>query len=145
MEDLISRQAVKEQMIKYGFHAPDMTVTEFVEDLLPSVQPKQKIDMVGHYKVITLCGSTRFKDIFLEIAKELTLQGYIVLMPMVFGHAGDIFTDDQKAMLDNMHKRKINMSDEIYVINKDGYIGSSTKSEIRYAQMQGKPVKYMEE
>lgn len=48
-------------------------------------------------------------------------------------------------MLDDMHKRKIDMADEIYVINKDGYIGSSTRSEIQYAKDTGKKIKYMEE
>lgn len=41
-EDAVSRQSVKDGMIKYGFHAPDMTVTEFVEDMLPSVMPTQR-------------------------------------------------------------------------------------------------------
>ena len=48
-------------------------------------------------------------------------------------------------MLDDMHKRKIDMADEIFVINVDGYVGSSTKSEIEYAIRSGKPVRYLEE
>ena len=67
--------------------------------------------MVGKYRVVTLCGSTRFKD---------------------------------EEMLDDMHKRKIDMADEIYVINVGGYIGSSTRSEIEYARAHGKPVRYLE-
>ena len=50
-----------------------------------------------------------------------------------------------KEMLDDMHKRKIDMADEIFVINVDSYIGSSTRSEIEYAQATGKPVCYLEE
>lgn len=103
--------------------------------------------MVGKYKVVTLCGSTRFKDIFMEIQKRLTLQGYIVISVGLFGHAGDeeVWTDGIKEMLDDMHKRKIDMADEIFVINVDGYIGSSTRSEIEYARKTGKPVRYLEE
>ena len=103
--------------------------------------------MVGKYKVVTLCGSTRFKDIFMEIQKRLTLQGYIVISVGLFGHAGDeeVWTEGIKEMLDDMHKRKIDMADEIFVINVDGYIGSSTWSEIEYARKTGKPVRYLEE
>ena len=103
--------------------------------------------MVGKYKVVTLCGSTRFKDTFMEIQKHLTLQGYIVISVGLFGHAGDeeVWTEGTKEMLDDMHKRKIDMADEIFVINVDGYIGSSTRSEIEYARKTGKPVRYLEE
>lgn len=99
--------------------------------------------MVGKYKVITLCGSTRFKNEFMEVQKELTLMGYIVISVGLFGHSGDIITDEQKVMLDDMHKQKINMADEIFVINKGGYIGDSTKSEIEYAEKAKKPIRYL--
>lgn len=102
--------------------------------------------MVGKYKVITLCGSTRFKDEFLREQKRLTLEGNIVISVGLFGHSGDteVWNENTKEMLDDMHKRKIDMADEIFVINKDGYIGSSTKSEIAYATEHGKKVNYME-
>ena len=103
--------------------------------------------MVGKYKVITLCGSTRFKDQFIEAQKDLTLKGNIVITVGLFGHFGDseALNDEVKAMLDDIHKRKIDMSDEIFVINVGGYIGNSTKSEIEYAKAHGKEVKYLEE
>ena len=103
--------------------------------------------MVGKYKVITLCGSTRFKDQFIEAQKDLTLKGNIVITVGLFGHSGDseALNDEVKAMLDDIHKRKIDMSDEIFVINVGGYIGSSTKSEREYAKAHGKEVKYLEE
>lgn len=110
--------------------------------------------MVGKYKVITLCGSTRFKDAFMEAQKRLTLEGNIVISVGLFGHSGDKEVWDgmdegtlskTKEMLDDMHKRKIDMADEIYVINVDGYIGESTKSEIEYAETTGKRVNYLEE
>lgn len=101
--------------------------------------------MVGIYKVITLCGSTKFKDAFVEQQKRLTLDGNIVISVGCFGHSGDIFTDQQKVMLDDMHKRKIDMADEIFVIDVNGYIGNSTKSEIEYAKTTGKKVNYYTE
>jgi len=103
--------------------------------------------MVGPYKVITLCGSTRFKDAFLAAQKRLTLAGNIVISVGLFGHSGDseAMGAETKAMLDDMHKRKIDMADEIYVINVGGYIGSSTKSEIEYAKANGKGIRYLED
>ena len=102
--------------------------------------------MVGQYKVITLCGSTRFKDEFIDAQKRLTLAGNIVISVGLFGHSGDDEAMDAatKAMLDDMHKRKIDMADEIYVINVGGYIGSSTRSEIEYAHATNKVVRYLE-
>ena len=89
--------------------------------------------MIGNYKVITLCGSTKFKNEFIEENKRLTLEGNIVISVGCFGHSGDVFTDEQKVLLDDIHKRKIDMADAIYVIDVNGYIGNSTKSEIEYA------------
>ena len=109
--------------------------------------------MVGNYKVITLCGSTRFKNEFMEAQKRLTLQGNIVISVGLFGHSGDQEVWENmdegtltktKEMLDDMHKRKIDMADGIYVINVGGYIGDSTRSEIEYAIAHGKTVEYLE-
>ena len=102
--------------------------------------------MVGKFRVVTLCGSTRFKDAFMEAQKRLTLEGNIVISVGLFGHSGDneVWTEWTKEMLDNMHKRKIDMSDGIYVINVGGYIGESTRSEIDYAIRNGKTVEYLE-
>lgn len=99
------------------------------------------------FNVITLCGSTKFKEEFMKIQKELTLQGNIVISVGMFGHSGDdeAFEDSTKEMLDDMHKRKIDMAHEIFVVNKNGYVGSSTKSEIAYAKSMGKPVRFLEE
>lgn len=99
--------------------------------------------MMGGYKVITLCGSTRFKDLFEQVNKDLTLQGNIVISVGCFGHSGDVITDEQKIMLDELHKRKIDIADEIFVINPNGYIGKSTLSEIEYATQKGKIIHYL--
>lgn len=109
--------------------------------------------MVEKYPVITLCGSTRFKDEFMEAQKRLTLGGNIVISVGLFGHTGDqeVWENmeegtltDTKEMIDDMHKRKIDMADGIYVINVGGYIGESTISEIEYAKKHGKTVTYLE-
>ncbi|RXZ78320.1 hypothetical protein EBB07_28675 [Paenibacillaceae bacterium] len=97
-------------------------------------------------KVITLCGSTKFKDQFNEMNAALTLEGNVVISVGVFGHADHIHvTEQEKEMLDGIHFQKIDMADEIYVINVGGYIGTSTKREIEYALSQGKTVNYFEE
>jgi hypothetical protein len=103
--------------------------------------------MESNYKVITLCGSTRFKDEFMEAQKRLTLDGNIVISVGLFGHAGDeeVWKLGVKEMLDDMHLRKIDMADEIFVINSGGYIGESTKREIAYAKAHGKRVSYLQE
>jgi len=97
-------------------------------------------------KIVTLCGSTRFKDEFIEIQKKLTLEGNIVISVGLFGHSGDeeVWTNNNKQMLDEIHKSKIAMADEIFVINKNGYIGESTKSEIEWAEELGKKITYLE-
>jgi len=109
--------------------------------------------MVGEYKVITLCGSTRFKNEFMEVQKRLTLEGNIVISVGLFGHSGDNEVWENmnegtltrtKEMLDDMHKRKIDMADEIFILNVGGYIGDSTRSEIEYAIATGKAVRYLE-
>ena len=109
--------------------------------------------MIGNYKVITLCGSSRFKEDFFKVQKDLTLKGNIVISLGLFGYSGDnevwenmdegTLTNTKK-MLDDMHKRKIDMADEIFVVNVGGYIGESTKSEIEYAKIHGKKVNYLE-
>lgn len=101
--------------------------------------------MTGRYKVITLCGSTRFRDEFIAEQKRLTLEGNIVISVGLFGHSGDneVLSENIKAMLDDMHLRKIDMADEIFVINKGGYIGKSTRREIEYAIKNNKTVKYL--
>ena len=99
--------------------------------------------MQKNYNVITLCGSTRFRADFERVQKELTLQGNIVISVGLFGHSGDneVWNDGVKEMLDEMHLAKIDMADEIFVINPGGYVGQSTAREIAYARSQGKTVK----
>ena len=98
------------------------------------------------YNVITLCGSTKFEKEFLQIQKKLTIQGYIVISVGMFDNSVDdeVWQDGTKEMLGDMHKRKIDMANEIFVINKGGYVGKSTKLEIEYAKSTGKAVRFLE-
>lgn len=94
--------------------------------------------------IITLCGSTRFESEFIEIAQDLTLAGNIVLCPVILTNRYSIgITDAQKEILNNIHLKKIDMSDEVIIINKNGYIGESTAKEIEYCIKNKKKVFYL--
>ena len=96
--------------------------------------------------VITICGSSKFKDEILKAAHDFTMQGHIVLAPAVFHHADEEeLTPEDKVRLDNLHREKINMSDAIFVINKDQYIGESTFGEIDWADRMKKQIYFLEE
>jgi hypothetical protein len=126
--------------------AGQMTREALMTIKLDLLNLKQTGKMIGKYKIITLCGSTRFREQFLEAQKRLTLEGNIVISVGLFGHSGDeeVWANETKVMLDDMHKRKIDLADEIFVINVGGYVGSSTRSEIEYATSTGKIVRYLE-
>jgi hypothetical protein len=100
-------------------------------------------------KVITLCGSTRYKQHFEMVNRRLTMGGAVVISLGVFGHTDlpdyDWTTDasDLKRTLDRLHFQKIDMADEVYVVNPGGYIGESTSREVRYALANGKPVRFL--
>ncbi|MEV0890556.1 hypothetical protein [Promicromonospora sp. MEB111] len=93
-------------------------------------------------QIVCLCGSTRFAQEFRAVNRDLTLAGTIVVAPGVFEHAGDRITDEQKAALDALHLAKIDLADRVLVVNPGGYVGESTRREIRYAHQTGKPVEY---
>jgi hypothetical protein len=101
-----------------------------------------EIKKSGFPEIVTLCGSTRFKDIFETVIKKLTLEGKIVISVGLFGHSGDPITEEQKAMLDELHLRKIDIADTVYIINFNNYIGESTRKEIEYAEKHGKKIQY---
>ena len=102
------------------------------------------MDISNKYNIITLCGSIKFKEEFMKVQEKLTLDGNIVFTPNFFNNIKDEIDLKTRKMLDGMHRQKIDMSDEIYVINVRGYIGESTKSEIEYAKKKGKKISYLE-
>lgn len=96
-------------------------------------------------KIITICGSLKFKNEMIEVAEKLELQENAVITPIYPTNSNkDAYTDEQVDILDKMHKEKIKISDAIYVVNVGGYIGTSTKSEIEYAKSLGKEILYLE-
>jgi hypothetical protein len=92
--------------------------------------------------IVCLCGSTRFKTLFLAAAAHEALAGRIVLMPGVFSQADEkLLSGAQVAQLGKLHRRKIDMADEVLVIDPGGYVGDATTEEINYAQQLGKTVR----
>jgi hypothetical protein len=102
-------------------------------------------------RVVCLCGSTRFYDAFQRANYEETMAGRIVLTVGFYLHTPEVnhredvgCTPEEKTMLDELHKRKIDLSDEILVLNVGGYVGESTRGEIEYAVKHRKVVRYLE-
>jgi hypothetical protein len=100
---------------------------------------------------VCLCGSTRFYEDFQRANYEETMAGNIVLSVGFYPHAQREMhgeqagcTPEQKIALDELHKRKIDLADEVLVLNVGGYIGESTRSEIEYARKYGKQIRYLE-
>lgn len=94
-------------------------------------------------KIITICGSLRFKQEMIEIAEKMELKGNCVLAPIYPTNPDkDAYTDEEVIILDKMHKEKIKLSDAILVVNIDNYIGNSTKSEIEFAKHLNKEIIY---
>ena len=95
--------------------------------------------MLDRPEIVCICGSARFVDEMRELNRELTFAGVIVVAP---GEAGEVVSDEQKAVLDALHLRKIDLADRIIVVNPGGYVGESTSREIAYARAAGKPVSF---
>lgn len=108
------------------------------------------IDAPPRPYIVCLCGSTRFYDEFQRANFRETMAGRIVLSVGFYphsqakAHGEDVgITPEQKESLDELHKRKIDLADEILVLDVNSYIGSSTRSEIEYAMKHGKTVRYL--
>lgn len=93
-------------------------------------------------KIVTICGSMKFKDKMIQVAKELEIKNKYVVIQCVYSN--DKFSEEDQQILANLHYNKIKISDAIYVVNVNGYIGSSTSKEIEYAKKLGKEVMYLE-
>lgn len=94
-------------------------------------------------KIITVCGSYKFKKEMTEIAEKMTLKGNCMITPNDLTKTDkNAYTEDEILMIDKMHKEKIKLSDAILVVDVNGYIGNSTKSEIEYAKALNKEVLY---
>ncbi|MFF9607837.1 hypothetical protein ACF1GY_37235 [Streptomyces sp. NPDC014684] len=95
--------------------------------------------MPGQPEIVCICGSTRFVDEMRAVNRDLTFAGVIVVAP---GEADGPVTDEQKAALDALHLRRIDLADRVLVVNPGGYIGESTSREVDYANATGKPVAF---
>lgn len=93
-------------------------------------------------EIVCICGSARFVNEMRAANRDLTFAGVIVVAP---GEAGEQISDEQKAVLDELHLRKIDLADRVLVVNPGGYIGESTSREIAYARATGKPVSFTDE
>ena len=90
-------------------------------------------------EIVCICGSIRFADEMRAANRDLTFAGAIVVAP---GEADEAITDEQKAALDVLHLRKIDLADLVLIVNPGGYVGESTRREIAYAHATGKPVSF---
>lgn len=96
-------------------------------------------------KVITICGSLKFKDEIIRVTEKLELEGNCVLSIVYLAREDkDSLSETEIKLLGQMHKQRIRMSDAIFVVNVDGYIGNGVASEIAYAKSLGKEILYLE-
>ncbi len=93
-------------------------------------------------KIVTICGSMKFKEKMIEIVKDLEIKDKYVVIQCIYSN--DKFSDNEQSILADLHYKKIDISDAIYVVNVDGYIGSSTGKEVEYAKKLGKEIMYLE-
>lgn len=89
-------------------------------------------------KVVTICGSMKFKDKMMEVTRDLEIKNKYVVIQCVYSN--DKFNEEEQVLLADLHYKKIDISDAIYVVNVDGYIGTSTKKEIEYAKSLNKEI-----
>jgi hypothetical protein len=92
--------------------------------------------------IITVCGSMRFYNDMLHIALRSELDGNVCLTPTMPPEGTDSLTKDDLTALGRIHKEKIRISDTVLICDVDGYIGDSTRTEIKFAQALGKHVVY---
>lgn len=94
-------------------------------------------------KIITVCGSYKFKKEMMEITEKMTLKGNCMLTPIELTKPNkEAYSEEEALIIDKMHKEKIKLSDSILVVNVNSYIGNSTNSEIEYAKSLNKEILY---
>jgi hypothetical protein len=132
-------------MIEPGDYRRDW-LKEWAQFFIDGTEPALRLRQIP--QIVCLCGSTRFMETFFEVGWDLTLKGEIVLSVGVCKHAkhhgAEALGPDVVEKLDELHLRKIDLADYVFILNVDGYIGESTQKEIAYAESLGKPMKYLE-
>lgn len=96
-------------------------------------------------KVLTICGSMKFSNEMIAIALELELNNHYAVIQCVYGGTKVDFEKQEGKILAEIHKKKIDLSDAIYIVNIGGYIGASTKKEIAYAKKNNKEIIFHEQ
>ena len=102
--------------------------------------------------IVCLCGSTRFWQEFQQQNIDETLAGKIVLSiapfnqhdDISFCHLSEIEQQELTAKLDTLHQHKIDLADEVFILNVGGYMGESTQRELKYARRQNKTIRFLE-
>ncbi len=129
-------EKLKTNISKLLHNHPNVGLTD-VYNMIDEIFDKKR-------KIVCLCGSTKFKKEFEEITRLESLKGNIVLTVAQFSHFDNIpISDEEKKIFDELHKRKIDMADEVFIVNVDGYIGETTKNEISYALKHKKRIIYL--
>lgn len=98
--------------------------------------------MLDRPEIVCICGSARFAREMRDANRDLTFAGIIVVSPGEVGDGSGSIPSEQKAMLDMLHLRKIDLADRVLVVNPGGYIAESTAREIAYARTNDKPVSF---
>ncbi len=155
--DIKERVAQETRTLLFGIK-PDIGYIEpiadgFADIVIPLVRADMQREIGSRPRIVCLCGSTRFKDAFTKAQLEETLAGKIVLTigcnmksdTEIFGHLSEADFNATKIKLDELHKRKIDLADEVFILNVGGYVGESTSSEIAYAENIGRPIYYLED
>ena len=96
-------------------------------------------------KIVTICGSMKFADVQKKVAMQLELKNQWCVIQCAYGDGSYNYTEQDGKILDKIHRQKIDLSDAIYVVNVNGYVGSSTRSEIEYAKQKNKEIIYHEQ
>lgn len=145
---------VMDQLVRLVKAGNRFRKTPIVDDDFPAIRDSFDQELLTatnfthqtHPHIVTLCGSTRFKDAFQKANLEETLKGHIVLSVGCYTHADkDLgITGEEKKFLDELHLQKIRLSDSVLILNVGGYIGESTRRELDFAAAQGKILRFLE-
>ena len=133
-----------------GIPTTSIAVKEFADKLaeIDEEYGRQALLAETMPKIVCLCGSTRFMETFFEEGWRETLEGKIVLSVGVCKHAedhgGEALGKEVADKLDQLHLRKIDLADEVLILNVGGYIGESTRLEFEYAMVEGKNIRMLE-
>ena len=97
-----------------------------------------------NYKIVTICGSMKFRNEMMMISEKLELKQWYIVIQCIYGDSSREYNESEMEILSKLHFEKIKISDAIYVVNVNGYIGEATKKEIEFAKSLNKEILYLE-